>query len=34
MKEDAPIIKPTTVWERKENSNKEDFRLTLLVENK
>jgi hypothetical protein len=34
MKEDSPIIRPTTVWKRKENPNKEDCRLTLLVENK
>jgi hypothetical protein len=34
MKEDAPIIKPTTVWERKENTHKEDCRLAMLAENK
>jgi hypothetical protein len=34
MKEDAPIIKPTTIWKRKENPNKEDCRLALLAENK
>jgi hypothetical protein len=34
MKEDAHIIKPTIVWERKENPNKEDFLLALLVKDK
>ena len=37
MKENAPIIKkekPTTIWERKENSRKEDCRLALIVEDK
>jgi hypothetical protein len=34
MKEDAPIIKITTVWERKENPTKEDFLLAVLVEYK
>jgi hypothetical protein len=34
VKEYVPIIKPATIWERKENPNKEDFLLSLLVENK
>ena len=37
MKEDAPIIKkekPSTLWENKENSSKEDYRLALIVEDK
>ena len=36
MKEDAPKKKgkPTTVWEKKENSSKEDCRLALIVEDK
>jgi hypothetical protein len=32
MKEDAPM--PTTVWKRKENPNKENCRLALIVEDK
>ena len=37
MKEVDPIIKkekPTTIWEKKENSSKEDCRLALIVEDK
>ena len=37
MKEDAPIIKkekPTIIWEKKENSSKEDCRLALIAEDK
>ena len=33
----SPIIKkekPTTIWEKKDNSSKEDYRLALIVENK
>jgi hypothetical protein len=32
MKEDAPM--PTTIWKRKENPNKENCRLALIVEDK
>ena len=37
MEEDAPTIKkekPTTIWEKKENSSKQDYRLALIAENK
>ena len=36
MKRDAPIKKekPTTIWEKKENSSKEYCRLVLIVEDK
>jgi hypothetical protein len=34
MKEDAPIIKPTTIWKRKENPSQENCRIALIVEDK
>jgi beta-xylosidase len=37
MKEDGPIIKKeklATMWEKKDNSSKEDCRLALIVEDK
>jgi hypothetical protein len=34
MKEDAPIIKPSTIWRRKENPNQEDFRIAMIIEDK
>jgi hypothetical protein len=34
MKEDAPIIKPTTIWKRKENPNQENCRIALIIEDK
>jgi len=34
MKEDSPIIKLATIWKRKENPSQENYRITLIIEDK